>query len=87
MEYEYENNLDYNDVDMQTDDLPSYPQYGENDYLNDIDPLFKSENVSIKEENSSITGGLISESFSPLSFPQKHIPNRYPQLFHFRLKS
>ena len=68
---EYENNLDYNDVDMQTDDLPSYPGYGENDYLNDIDPLFKSENVSIKEENSSIKGGLISESFSPMSFPQK----------------
>ena len=68
---EYESNLDYNDVEMHTDDLPSYPGYGENDYLNDIDPFFKSENVSIKEENSSIKGGLISESFSPMSFPQK----------------
>ena len=70
---EYESNLDYNDVDdMQTDDLPSYPGYGENEYMNEIDPLFKSENVSIKEENSSIKGGLISENLSPLSFPQKY---------------
>ena len=68
---EYESNLDYNDVEMHTDDLPSYPGYGENDYLNDIDPFFKSENVSIKEENSSIKGGLISDSFSPMSFLQK----------------
>ena len=84
---EYENNLDYNDVEMHTDDLPSYPGYGENDYLNDIDPLFKSENVSIKEENSSIKGGLLSQSFSPTSLPKKSMPNRYPELFHFRLKS
>ena len=48
--------LDYNYEDTQTDDLPSYHHYGENNYLNDIDPLFKSENVSIKEENSSIKG-------------------------------
>ena len=68
---EYESNLDYNDVEMHTDDFPSYPGYGENDYLNDIDPLFKSENVSIKEENSSIKGGLISDSFLPMSFLQK----------------
>ena len=68
----YESNLDYNDVDdMQTDDLPSYPGYGENEYMNEIDPLFKSENVSIKEENSSIKGVLISEGFPPMSFPQK----------------
>ena len=78
---EYENNLDYNDVEMHTDDLPSYPGYGENDYLNDIDPLFKSENVSIKEENSSIKGDLISESFSHLSFSIKYVlPNHYPGL-------
>ena len=66
---------------MHTDDLPSYPGYGENDYLNDIDPLFKSENVSIKEENSSVKGCLISESFSPMSFSKKVLPNHCPGLW------
>ena len=72
---EYEHNLDYNDVEMHTDDLSSYPGYGENDYLNDIDPLFKSENVSIKKENSSIKGGLISENLSPQEICQITILN------------